>query len=55
MIEARSATARWWVLGAATVGFTAAAFLVPRYAASALSHWSLPVCLIVTKPLRVPR
>ncbi len=44
MIEARSATARWWVLGAATVGFTAAAFLVPWYAASAITGltWAGP-------------
>jgi hypothetical protein len=44
MIEARSASARWWALGAATVGFTAAAFLVPWHAASAITGlmWAGP-------------
>ena len=32
-----SGRARWWVLGVATVGFTAAAFLVPWHAASAIT------------------
>ncbi len=44
MIEARSGSARWWVLVAATVGFTAAAFLVPWPAASAITGltWAGP-------------
>ena len=39
-----SGRARWWALGAATVGFTAAAFLVPWHAASALTGltWAGP-------------
>ncbi len=44
MIEARAAGARWWALGAATVGFAAAAFLVPWHAASAITGltWAGP-------------
>ncbi len=44
MIEARAAGARWWAVGAATVGFTAAAFLVPWHAASAITGltWAGP-------------
>jgi hypothetical protein len=39
-----SSAARWWALGAATVGFTAAAFLVPWHAASAITGltWAGP-------------
>jgi len=39
-----SSSARWWALGAATVGFTAAAFLVPWHAASAMTGltWAGP-------------
>jgi hypothetical protein len=39
-----SGSARWWALGAATVGFTAAAFLVPWHAASAITGvtWTGP-------------
>jgi hypothetical protein len=37
-------TARWWALAAASVGFTVAAFLVPWYAASAITGltWAGP-------------
>lgn len=44
MIEARGTGARWWVLVAATVGFTASAFLVPWHAASAITGltWAGP-------------
>jgi hypothetical protein len=44
MIEAHSDSARWWVLVTATVGFTAAAFLVPWHAASAITGlaWAGP-------------
>jgi hypothetical protein len=39
-----SSSARWWVLVAATLGFTAAAFLVPWHAASAITGltWAGP-------------
>ncbi|MFN8155949.1 MAG: hypothetical protein U0R68_00915 [Candidatus Nanopelagicales bacterium] len=44
MIEAHSAGARWWVLAAATVGLTVAAFLLPWHAASAITGltWAGP-------------
>lgn len=40
----KSGSARWWVLGAATVGFTAAAFVVPWHAATAITGltWAGP-------------
>jgi len=44
MIDANGASARWWALVAAAVGFTAAAFVVPWHAASAITGltWAGP-------------
>lgn len=40
----RHGSARWWLLGAATLGFTAAAFVIPWHAATAITGltWAGP-------------